>query len=129
MKSPLRPNEKVYKNENEGERIMRSCLTSYCTYTKGAHVLNNVTLRFNEDTTQIDHILITMRGILVVETKHYTGWIFGNARQKKWTQVIYKKKYRFQNPLHQNYKHILAVQQALHFVPDTLVSGAIVFTK
>lgn len=55
-------------------------------------LLNNCTLPDHEQgTTQIDHILISPYGVFIIETKNYTGWIFGNARQKQWTQKIYKK--------------------------------------
>ncbi|ELA7276246.1 topoisomerase DNA-binding C4 zinc finger domain-containing protein, partial [Vibrio parahaemolyticus] len=41
------------------------------------------------------------------------GWIFGSARQKQWTQKIYRHSSKFQNPLHQNYKHIKALETLL----------------
>jgi len=56
-------------------------------------------------TTQIDHILLSRFGIFIVETKNRNGWIFGNETEKYWTQTMNGKKYKFQNPLHQNYKH------------------------
>lgn len=64
-------------------------------------------------TTQIDHILISPFGIFIIETKNYKGWIFGGERQKSWTQQIYKKSYKFQNPLHQNYKHEKVLRSVL----------------
>lgn len=69
-------------------------------------LLNDCTLPDEQNqTTQIDHILLSPYGIFVIETKNYKGWIFGGEHQKIWTQKIYKKSYKFQNPLHQNYKH------------------------
>jgi len=35
----------------------------------------------------------------------FKGWIFGSADQFTWTQVIYKSKYKFQNPLRQTHRH------------------------
>ena len=49
-------------------------------------------------TTQIDHIVVSQYGVFVVETKTYSGWIFGDEKSKEWTQSIYHKKSRFQNP-------------------------------
>ncbi len=49
----------------------------------------------------------------MIETKNYQGWIFGDATQKEWTQSIYRKKNRFQNPLHQNYRHTKALAEHL----------------
>jgi len=77
------------------------------------HLLKNVTLPTEDGTTQIDHIIVSKFGIFVVETKNMKGWIFGGQQQKMWTQQIYKHKYKFQNPLHQNYKHIKTLENAL----------------
>ena len=41
------------------------------------------------------------------------GWIFGSANQKQWTQQIFKHKSKFQNPLHQNYKHVKTLEDLL----------------
>lgn len=81
------------------------------------YLLNNITLRVGNGTTQIDHIVVSTKGIFVIETKHYSGWIFGDAQSKTWTQSIYKKKSYFQNPVHQNYKHIKAIQGLFDFMP------------
>lgn len=64
-------------------------------------------------TTQIDHIILSVYGIFVVETKNYSGWIFGSPNQRQWTQVIYEEKNRFQNPIRQNYGHICALSEFL----------------
>ena len=37
------------------------------------HLLNHVTLRLREGTTQIDHVLVSRFGIFVIETKDYRG--------------------------------------------------------
>ncbi len=45
--------------------------------------------------------------------KNIDGWIFGDKNSKSWTQVLYGKKYKFQNPLHQNYRHTKAISEYL----------------
>jgi len=65
-------------------------------------------------TTQVDHLLLSYNGIFVIETKNINGWIFGSERSKQWTQSLYGKKYKFQNPLHQNYRHTKAVADYLN---------------
>lgn len=75
--------------------------------------LYNVTLSTPDGTTQIDHVFVSIYGIFVLETKNMTGWIFGNERQAQWTQKIYKRTFKFQNPLRQNYKHIKALEAIL----------------
>ena len=77
------------------------------------HLIPDVTLPTNDGTTQIDHIIVSKFGVFVIETKNMTGWIFGSQHQKKWTQKIYKSSIKFQNPLHQNYKHTKTLQSLL----------------
>jgi restriction system protein len=76
-------------------------------------VHEHVTLPTPDGTTQIDLLILSRYGIFVIEVKDYKGWIFGGEKQAKWTHVRFRKKYKFQNPLHQNYKHTQAVQNCL----------------
>ena len=69
---------------------------------------NNVTINANNGTTQIDQIIVSKFGIFVIEVKNLKGWIFGDEKTAKWTQVLYGKKYQFQNPLRQNFRHTKA---------------------
>jgi len=115
------------KEENTGEAAVRRALTRYCEKSTD-HLLNNVTVTYKDGTTQIDHILITQNGILVIEAKHYSGWLFANEKQKQWTQVLFKLKHRFQNPIIQNKKHISAIKKILDFIPKEHIQGLVVFT-
>jgi hypothetical protein len=56
-------------------------------------------------TTQIDHVVVSPYGIFIIETKNKGGWIFGDEKSAKWTQTFRRKKYSFQNPLRQTYRH------------------------
>lgn len=85
-------------------------------------LIKDVTLPTSNGTTQVDHIVVSKYGIFVVETKNMKGWIFGSARQKLWTQKIYRHSSKFQNPLHQNYKHIKALETLLGCSADYLHS-------
>ena len=77
-------------------------------------ILNDTYLPLPDGTTtQIDHIVICQYGIFVVETKTYSGWIFGNENSAKWTQTIYHCKHSFQNPIRQNYRRICALSDNL----------------
>jgi len=91
------------------------------------HTIHNVTLPTSDGSTQIDHIFVSRFGIFVVETKNMKGWIFGSENQKQWTQKIYKKTYKFQNPLHQNYKHLKTLELALD-IPESALKSVVVFT-
>lgn len=90
-------------------------------------IIKNVTLSDNQGgTTQIDHIIVSKFGVFVLETKNMKGWIFGSERQKQWTQKIFKHSSKFQNPLHQNYKHVKAIQSLLE-LPSNTVFSLVVF--
>lgn len=87
---------------------------------KEYQVHSNITLELlDEMTTQIDHVVVSKYGIFVIETKNYKGWIYGSKHQKTWTQVLFNQKNKFQNPIHQNYKHIKFLQ-ALLSIPDVM---------
>ncbi len=90
------------------------------------HLIKNVTIPTSNGTTQIDHIIVSQYGVFVVETKNMKGWIFGSERQKMWTQKIYKYTSQFQNPLHQNYKHVKILQELLD-LNDESIHSLIVF--
>ncbi len=94
-------------------------LLNHCTFEDGLG-----------GTTQIDHIILSPFGIFVVECKNYSGWIFGEERQKTWTQRLPNKSYQFQNPLHQNYKHIKVLEQILQDLIDPqILYPLVVFTE
>jgi hypothetical protein len=71
-------------------------------------------------------VVVSRFGIFVLETKYYNGWIFGNARQKMWTQSIYGRNMQFPNPLHQNHLHVLAVAKFLG-QPERAVHSLVFF--
>jgi restriction system protein len=89
---------------------------------KTYHLIKNVTLPTEDGTTQIDHIVVSKYGVFVIETKNMKGWIFGNENQKQWTQKIFKHTSKFQNPLHQNYKHVKTLEACLKAKNDCVFS-------
>ena len=84
--------------------------------------LNNVTIPISNGTTQIDHVIVSRYGIFVVETKNMDGWIFGDEKSHQWTQSIFGKKFKFQNPLHQNYRHTKTISDFLGIDHDKIFS-------
>ncbi len=86
------------------------------------HLIKNVTFPTEDGSTQIDHIIVSRFGVFVVETKNMKGWIFGSPNQKTWTQKIYKHSSKFQNPLHQNYKHTKTLESLLALSDEQLFS-------
>jgi restriction system protein len=118
---------RAYRLQNDGEAFVSKVLSAELP-PPAYHLLNSVTLPLADGTTQIDHVLVSRFGVFVIETKHYKGWIFANAKSPLWTQVLFKRKHKFQNPLHQNHKHVKAVQALLDFLPPEHVKSAVVFT-
>jgi hypothetical protein len=79
--------------------------------------------------TQVDLIIPTNVGIFVFEVKDYSGWLFGNANQNKWTQVLAygQEKHQFYNPIKQNANHIEALQSTSEQLKNIPIFSIIVF--
>lgn len=90
------------------------------------HLIPDVMLPTPDGTTQIDHVIVSRYGIFVLETKTYKGWIYGDESQPQWTQVNFRRKDRFQNPLRQNYKHTKTLAD-LTAIPEDYFKSVVVF--
>src|SRR5574344_328865 len=92
-------------------------------------VLNDILIKSSKGyTSQIDELVLSEYGIFVIETKNYKGWIFGNENSENWTQVIYKEKYTFRNPIKQNWSHIYALKNVLSKYSNIKYYPIIVFS-
>jgi predicted RNA-binding Zn-ribbon protein involved in translation (DUF1610 family) len=90
--------------------------------------INNLTLTDeNGKTHQIDHVEIRQNGIFCIETKNYSGWIYGNETRDTWTQILYNEKYQFTNPIKQNKSHIYHLNKALN--GNYKINSVIVFVQ
>jgi len=74
---------------------------------------HDVILPSKNGSAQIDHLVISPFGIFIVETKNLKGWIYGDATQSSWTQVIYRSKHKFQNPLRQTFRQKKVIAEFL----------------
>lgn len=92
-------------------------------------VINNIVLEVAGKTTQIDHIVISDFGVFVLETKNYKGWILGGENSEYWTQVIFKRKEKFYNPIRQNLGHIRALKNCLNEYHNLKYISIIVFSS
>lgn len=113
--------------QNQGEARLSRELRKHFR-TPDYHLMNHITLRMQDGTTQIDHILVSRFGVFVIETKHYKGLILANGAQAKWTQVLSQWKFQFQNPIFQNVRHVQAVRELLNFLPAGAIKSIVVFT-
>lgn len=83
--------------------------------------------QFSEDTTEIDLLMIHETGIYVFECKHYKGTIYGDGKNKTWTQFFKtQQNEHFYNPILQNKGHIQALQ---NMFPNIKCFSFIIFTN
>lgn len=102
---------------------------------QGCKFLFNIYLpKANDNTTELDVLMICPEAVFVFESKNYSGWIFGNDAQKTWTQVLptgkgkgKSQKDHFYNPVWQNKAHCDALKAYLP--PEVIIKSVIVFSN
>lgn len=90
-------------------------------------IINNVMVKTAYGTSQIDHVIVSIYGIFVIETKNYKGWITGTENSEQWVKNMYGKKYSFRNPIKQNYGHVKSLSQTLN-LPESMFIPIVVFS-
>ena len=110
----------------QGERTVRWYIGD--TVEGRQYVLNDYIVAKGQFSSQIDHIVINPRGVFVIETKNYTGYVFGSDAQKQWTHVTNygKEKVPFYSPVKQNETHVKKIRQIAGNVP---VRSLVVFVQ
>ena len=99
---------------NRGEflvsKILKDIVEKY-----GGKIINDVIIVDENQSSQIDHILFHTSGIYVVETKNYSGRIYGKYDQREWTQVLAdgRVKNKLYSPIYQNNVHIKRLEHIL----------------
>ena len=73
---------------------------------------------------QIDHLLLTSHGLLVIEIKRVAGTVFGSDKMENWTVIGKQHRFTFSNPQPAMYDRIAAVRHIVRQVP---VKGRLVF--
>jgi len=94
-----------------GERIVANRLRKL--ESDRFRTINDVLILTGEGYSQIDHIVVSVKGLFVIETKNYSGRIYGNENAEYWTEYKYRQKYSFRNPIKQNWAHIYALKHVL----------------
>ena len=108
----------------EGEKIVKKLLKKL---PKEYIVLNNLLINYRDRASQIDHIILSNKGIFVIETKNYSGKIYGDTSSKYWIQKLNGKKRTFYSPLWQNKTHVNAVKLLLKGYGDIPIYSVIIF--
>ena len=91
-----------------GEVLTAKELKYVQLFGRKGRILRNIYVpKDNGETSEIDLLYITQKGIFVFESKNYSGWIFGDEKSQKWTMMLTnKEKHSFYNPIKQNQTHI-----------------------
>lgn len=102
------PTRKGVAGENKVSGILRSLPRRYYT-------INNVIVPNQKATSQIDHIVVSPHGIFVIETKNFSGWIYGTENGEQWKETFRTTgATSFRNPIKQNWGHIYALSSFLN---------------
>jgi hypothetical protein len=110
----------VFNKGNYGEFLIYNSLERI----ENSKLLSNVYIpKEDGTTTEIDLIMISQTGIYIFESKNFSGWIFGNEKNKYWTQTFKnQEKHKFFNPIWQNNGHINALKKYLSLEKDVYKS-------
>ena len=104
-----------------GESRLEKSLNLLDFFGYKGYCLRNVYVpKKDGSTSEIDVLYITAKGLFVIESKNYSGYIFGNESNSFWTSTLYAgknwlgfkkvQKNRFYNPIWQNNGHISALR-------------------
>jgi hypothetical protein len=88
------------------------------------HIEELVIPSADEGEIQIDHLLLTSQGLLILEIKDVQGTVFGSDKMQDWAVIAEDRRYTFSNPQPALYDRIAAVRQIVREVP---VAGRILF--
>lgn len=102
------------KRGQDGERKVSNILSNLDR--RRYIVFNDLLLKVNNSTTQIDHIVVSVYGVFVIETKNFTGCIYGKSSKYKWQRYSYNGKKlisEFYSPVKQNMAHIEMLSSVL----------------
>ncbi len=106
--------------EYASEYVLNNRALTNLSYIKTIH---NVYVEKDGFTTEIDIIAITEKGLFVLESKNYSGWIYGDEKSDKWMQILVSgQKNQFYNPIKQNAGHIKKLADYLEIHPECIFS-------
>jgi hypothetical protein len=73
---------------------------------------------------QVEHLLLTGQGLLVIDAKSFVGTIFASERMAEWTVIGKQGRFTFPNPLGTLYDRVAALRQLVRDIP---VAGYVLF--
>lgn len=78
----------------------------------------------DEGEIQVDQLLLTSKGLLIVDIKDVKGIVFGSDKMQDWAVISNERRYTFSNPQPMLFDRIAAVRQIVREVP---VAGRLLF--
>ncbi len=119
---------KAIRSGQRGERIVAKELSKL--KKKDTIIINDLLLpTSNGRTSQIDHVVISTRGIFVIETKNHSGRISGGEHAQYWQQHFSTQTRTLYNPLLQNRSHLRAIRRLFPKLDADLFTTMVVFTE
>jgi hypothetical protein len=73
---------------------------------------------------QVEHLVLTGQGFVVIDAKSFAGTIFASERMAEWTVIGKQGRFTFPNPLGTLYDRIAALRQLVRDVP---IAGYVLF--
>jgi hypothetical protein len=74
---------------------------------------------------QLEHLLLTANGLVVIDVKAFEGTIFASDRMEEWTVIGERGRFTFPNPLGTLYDRVAALKQLVRDMP---VVGYVLFS-
>jgi len=109
----------IYRSRRRGDRMRQVLDEISYDRINGLLIPNG-----DEGEIQIDHLLLTSQGLLILDIKDASGAVFGSDKMQDWTVIGKERRYTFPNPQAALYDRIAAVRHIVRQVP---VAGRILF--
>jgi len=103
-------------------RALRSAVTS----GSSEHLVDTLVPDGMGGAFHVDYLLLTLRGVVVIDLRDVKGNIFGGDQMAEWTVMDGAHRFTFTNPQSALYDRVAAVKAVAGDVP---VEGRIVFTR
>jgi hypothetical protein len=104
------------------QRIARMLAVTSCGFD---HVRDVLVPDGQGGSLHVDFLLLTVRGVVVIDLRDVVGNIFGGDQMNAWTVMNRSQRYTFVNPQTGLYDRIAAVRALVQELP---VEGRVVFT-
>jgi HAMP domain-containing protein len=104
----------------------RKALRAAVTAGSADHLINTLVPDGMGGAFHVDYLLLTLRGVVVIDLRDVRGNIFGGDQMAEWTVMDGAQRFTFTNPQSALYDRIAAVKAVAGDVP---VEGRVVFTR